>query len=332
MVLCSTEESIMSHRVAVILVLTAALSVAYAAPAPVPQPAPVAFLVQNPGLVFLGPDGREKERLDPYATNGAVSPNGRWLACVEFDTNPVHSKLVLRPRGRPDEPVSVESVIPTVGEGGTLVWSPDSRRLLIGENRAGKNGALEYSYHVYEPATKKFTELSLPYGHWVTGWSADGRRFLTTVRVEGDVRIAWLNADGTGNPDFRTPEDEFAYDARLSHDGRRMLYLAGPKNRNGGRSQVRLYVMDLESKVRVAVDEPGETHGYCWSPDGFQIAYTWQRSLDKASDVPDRETMLITCDRGGGNRKTITSRKYRVPENSSGKDGIVHFFCVVDWR
>src|SRR5439155_24985720 len=147
-------------------------------------------------------------------------------------------------------------------------------------------------------------------GHWVNGWSADGRRFLTTVQtVENSPRIAWLNADGTGGPEFLSPDGEIAYGGRLSPDGRRLLYVAGPQPPKGQRARVRLYAMDLASKKRSAVDEPGETYGYCWSRDGSRIGYTWQRTLAKPEEVPERETLLITCSAAGGDRKTVTSRK-----------------------
>jgi Tol biopolymer transport system component len=95
---------------------------------------------------------------------------------------------------------------------------------------------------------------------------------------------------------------------------------------------VRLYAIDLTTKKRVAVDEPGHTGGYCWSPDGKRIAYTWQRPLPKPAEVSERETFLITCDIDGRNRTTVASRKYTVPANSSGRDGIIHFFEVLGWR
>ena len=62
------------------------------------------------------------------------------------------------------------------------------------------------------------------------------------------------------------------------------------------------------------------------------VAYTWQRSLAKPEEVPERETLLITCNPDGGDRKTVTSRKYTVAENSSGRSAVVYFFSVVDWR
>ena len=82
----------------------------------------------------------------------------------------------------------------------------------------------------------------------------------------------------------------------------------------------------------MVVDEPGETHGYCWFPGGSRVAYTWQRSLEKPAEVAGRETLLIVCEPDGRNRKTVTRRNYEVPQNSSGRSGVVIFFEVLAWR
>lgn len=157
-----------------------------------------------------------------------------------------------------------------------------------------------------------------------------GKRLLTTAQPGDDtIRLAWVNADGTGEPEYITSEDEVAYSARLSPDGRRILCMAGPK---APKSRARLCVIELSTKQRTIVDEPGETDGHCWSPGGSKIAYTWQRSIDSPAEVAVRETLLITCNADGSNRKFVTSRKYEVPQNSSGRSGVVSFFEVLDWR
>lgn len=318
----------MVRLLTVFLAISVSVSAAQAVPLPERADAEL-FLVQNPELLLLGPDGREKERFG--ATNGALSPDGRWLACIDFDKTLSKCSLAIHRRSANVEPLRVPLVWDAPGASGCLpVWTADSRRLLIGENRPGKDGALEYAYRAYELATKDLRELSLPSGHWVTSWSTDGKRLLTTARTgEGAARIAWINTDGAGNPEFLTPEDEVAYSPRLSRDGRKMVYQAGPQVMKSQRTRVRLYVMDLASKKRTVVDEPGETHGFCFSPDGRRVAYTWQRSIDKPADVPERETFLITCDLDGKNRKTVTSRKYK-PVNAAA--GVVYFFWVLDWR
>jgi Tol biopolymer transport system component len=185
---------------------------------------------------------------------------------------------------------------------------------------------------VYDLATKDLVGLSVPEECWVNDWSADGKRLLTTARADGgNVRVAWVNADGSGKPEFLTPEDEVAYFPRLSPDGQRVLCMAGPRAPGNQRNRSRLCVIDLSTRQRIVVDEPGETHGYCWASDGSKVAYTWQPSLERPAEVAVRETLLITCEPDGGNRKTVTRRKYEVPANSSGRGGMTIFFQVWSW-
>jgi Tol biopolymer transport system component len=324
----------MVRIISVVLVLTGFLSAANADPVP-RNSAAETFLVKESGVViFLGSDGREKGRRERHITYEVLSPDGRWIAYIALGGVPLRAQVFIQGRERKDDPAILPLIwdVPAMS-GGLLVWAADSKRVLIGENRPGRPGTLEYAYRVYELEKGKLTELKLPDGHWVTGWSPDGKRLLTDARTgDGNLRIAWLNADGTGEPEFITPDEEMAYGARLSRDGRRVLFQAGPKGLKWERTKMRLYAMDLATKKRTAVDEPGVTEGWCWSPDGSKVAYTWQRSLDKPAEVKERETLLITCTADGSNRKTITKRQYQVPENSSGRSSIVFFFEVLDWR
>ena len=213
-----------------------------------------------------------------------------------------------------------------------MTWSSDSKRILICEQGYNRDKGRESSYRVYDLAEKSQAELSVPSHCWVWDWSADGKRLLTTASLDGNVRIALINTDGSGELDYITSEEEIAYSPRLSPDGTRVLCMVAPKPKNGERTPARLCVINLSTNQRKVVDQPGETDGHCWSSDGAKIAYTWQRSLGKPSEVAERETLLITCRADGSDRKVITSRKYEVPENSSGRDGIVSFFTVLDWH
>ena len=97
------------------------------------------------------------------------------------------------------------------------------------------------------------------------------------------MRMAWIKANGTGKPEFVSPEKEIAFGGRLSPDGRRVLYLGCPEPPKGEYPRLRLSVLDLGTKKRTVVDEPGSTtiNGYCWSPDGKRIAYTWQKPIPR---------------------------------------------------
>lgn len=109
--------------------------------------------------------------------------------------------------------------------------------------------------------------------------------------------------------------------------------MAGFRRQGDQRNRLRLSVFDAASKTnkRIIVDEPGETHGYCWSQDGSRIAYTWQRAYEELVDVTVRETFLMTCDPDGSRRKTVTSRKYEVPKNNSRSGATIIFFQVFAW-
>jgi hypothetical protein len=62
------------------------------------------------------------------------------------------------------------------------------------------------------------------------------------------------------------------------------------------------------------------------------VAYTWQRTLARPADVPEPETLLVTADPDGRNRRVRASRKVVIGENRSGRAGVVWFFWVVNWR
>jgi Tol biopolymer transport system component len=298
---------------------------------------PERFMVIDHGCALLGPDGEEKERLESITSAvGAISPDGRWAAFSKSDLNLQTGKekggLIIQSRVRPDERTTVPLVWGTTGSSFQPFWSSDSKRMLICEQGQNEDGSRGSAYRVFDLMTKSLTHLKLSKECWPSDWSADGKRVLTSLRMGGDgTGVAWVNTDGTGKPEFITSQDEVAYGAKLSPDGRRILCMAGPKTPAGEPKRRRLVVIDLNTKKRTVIDRPGHTHGYCWSSDGLKVAHTWQLPLRQPGEIEERKTYLITCDADGGNRKTITTRKYEVPTNSSGRDGVTIFFEVVAW-
>jgi Tol biopolymer transport system component len=301
------------------------------------RPFPERFMVIDRGCALLGPDGEEKERLESITNAaGAISPDGRWVSFSKSEPNPPPGKpegqLILQSRVGAKERATVPLVWGNTGSSFLPIWSSDSKRILICEQGHNDDGSRGSAYRVYELATKTLTALKLPKEWWPSDWSADGKRVLTSLRTDHDsARVAWVSADGTGKPEFITSEHEVAYGARLSPDGRRILCRVGPKDRADERDPVGLHVIDLVTKKRTRIDRPGHTYGYCWASDGSKVAYTWQLPLRQPVEDAERRTFLITCDHDGSNRKTVTSRKYEVPENSSGRGGVVIFFQVVAW-
>jgi hypothetical protein len=298
---------------------------------------PERFLVIDHGCALLGPDGVEKERLDPITSAvGGISPDGRLLLFSKLKSNPTPGKeqgeLVIRSRDRPEERTTVPLVWGSTGSSFQPIWSSDSKRILICEQGASEDGSRGCACRVYDLTTKTLTELKLPMEWWPSDWSADGKRVLTSIRTDDQGRrVAWVNTDGTGEPEFITPQDEVAYGAKLSPDGRRILCMVRSTMPAGEPSLAKLVVIDLTTNKHTVVDRPGHTFGYCWSSDGLKIAHTWQLPLRKPGDVEQRKTYLITCDADGSNRKTVTMRTYEPPRNSSGRDSVSIFFQVVAW-
>jgi hypothetical protein len=298
---------------------------------------PERFMVIDRGFALLGPNGEEKERLDSNGSGaGAISPDGSSVLYVRFEDNPLtgkgKSELVIQPRDGLNDRATVPLVWGTTGSSLLPVWSSDNKRILICEQGTKADGSRGSVSRVYDLSTKSFTELKLPKEWWPSDWSADGTRVLTRLRTNDNaVRVAWVNTDGMGEPEFITSKHEVAYGAKLSPDGRQILCMVGSETPKGESSRTRLCVIDLITKKRAMIGKPGHTHGYCWSSDGLRIAYTWQLPLRQPREIIERKTFLITYDADGSNQKTITMRRYEEPENSSGRNGVTIFFEVLAW-
>jgi Tol biopolymer transport system component len=301
------------------------------------RPMPERFMVTYRGCALLGPDGEEKERLESITSRaGAISPDGRWVAFSKSEPNPPpdqrQGRLVIQSRVRPEVRTTVPLIWGTTGSSFRPLWSSDSQRILICEQGYNEDRTRGSAYRVYDLRSKSVTKLQLPDEWWPSDWSANGKRLLTSLPTEnGSIRVAWVHIDGTGEPEFLTSNQEVAYGARLSPDNRRILCMVGSTTPKDEGTRTKLYKIDLATKKRTVISKPGHTNGYCWSSDGTKIAYTWQMPLRQPGEGVDRKTYLITCDEDGSNQKTVTTRKYEVPPNSSGRDGVIMFFEVLAW-
>jgi hypothetical protein len=322
-----------------IAILGCFLASSVAAPPPLKVDSPAAFLCQDHtrlekgkyGTVILDEKGNIIKYLEPYALSGVRSPDGRQLACVEVDDEADPNsfsalRLVIRSLAAKEDPIFLPLKLGQSGSSSLFVWSASCRRLLVQESRNDRRRGREDFFRMYDLDAKKFTDLTLPVDYYVTGWSVDDAKLLAT---SPDNRICWLNADGKGKPDYQTPDTEVSFGATLSSDDKWILFQNGPIPPKGERSVVRLTAMELATKKRYILDDPGETWGHCWSRDNTRVAFTWQKATPKGMTATEFETILFTCDRDGKNRTRVTSRTSKQKEPVAGP---LIGFEVHDWR
>jgi hypothetical protein len=225
------------------------------------------FFVIDHGSALLGADGVELERLDPVMNSwGALSRDGRWVAFGRSapDRNPDgtrRSEFLIKSRVDPGDTATVPMNWGQTGSSVLPIWSPDSKRLLLCEQ--GWNGRERASsFRIYDVASRACSPVNLPQRWWPNDWSADGKRVLISLGSEKTIRIAWVNIDGTGEPEFVTSPDEVAYRGHLSPDNRRILCMMAARKADGTHGRERLTVVDLATKARTVVDRPGHTDSY----------------------------------------------------------------------
>ncbi len=288
-------------------------------------------------LITVDPDGtnqaavtEKREGLHP--SSGWLSPDGKRVLYAR----PELPKLAPGVReGRADPRLFVQ----TIGEkettdlgvsGISACWSADGSEVALTNFLEKGEG---HEHFVVNVKTQEKTALKLPADHIITDWSRDGKFFLTmSARVYNDgkfaTRLYLMNRDGTEHKALPEDPRNLAF-GRLSPDGKKVLcrWMSGA----GGKDQAApppLAVVDVATGKVTAVEDfplnatPG---GYCWSPDGKRIAYTWQHADGKPDD-PAREIegFLVVCDPDGKNAKTVLSEKRR--------DGRPAVFGTVDWR
>jgi Tol biopolymer transport system component len=102
---------------------------------------------------------------------------------------------------------------------------------------------------------------------------------------------------------------------------------------------LRLFVYDVKAKTRTRLAEVplnASVVGYCWSPDGKRLAYTWKaakpgvplaannENINDPKLNTETESYLTVCEASGNNPKTVLSEKANfAPTITIG---------AVDWR
>jgi WD40-like Beta Propeller Repeat len=291
-------------------------------------------------LIILDPDSRDEKEFEigpadrsPVATCARLSPDGTTVAIVVETTEGegmaakrVRGSLVLRKLvadSATDTDLGVHCQ--------SFIWSADGAEIVCNEfKRQGET--LEVSHFIVDVKTKAKTDLKLPKGHLITDWSHDGKYSLTTAlekTAEGQqTQMHLMNRDGTQRK-VLTDEKGLVMFGRLSPDGTRVLYTAmSPKearDKPGQRPKEELSVLAVATGKKATVGEVpmnAAVQGFCWSPDGKKIAYTWSEVPEGKPGEANKMPMshLVVCDPDGKKPRTIVSKEFKLT------------FGVVDWR
>jgi dipeptidyl aminopeptidase/acylaminoacyl peptidase len=307
-------------------------------------------------LSLIDPDGKnEKVVIDRQTSFPAgmgvinpvriqLSPDGKKLAVLlvpKIDTNarPVvtnpKATLYLKELAEKSPWIDLEIKCETV------TWAPDCNQLAVTDWTLDTDKKRRVAvHHLVDVTTREKKKVDLPDNQVITDWSSDRKHLLTysmTVKDNRPVyRLHLMNLDGTESKVLSDEKQNVGF-GRISKDGTRVLCArsrtpAGterqPVRPRGG--EVELLVLDIASgKTTPVADLPQNALllGYCWSPEGTQIAYTWRQVHEgdsKETIRKETESHLIVCDADGKNQKTVASVKASV---SSAFE-----LYGVDWR
>ena len=207
-------------------------------------------------------------------------------------------------------------------------WSPDSRKLavtLIDDDP--KLQVYRFKHWLVDVVTGVKSTLDIPADHAISDWSPDGKWFATSSNwgsfkehVGSRVQLSLVSIDGSAVRPIGMA-GRAGLGGRFSPDGLQLLSLQENNDSTG-----QLVVTSLANgecrQLTTALN--GTIAGFCWSPDGQQIAYAWRQQHPQPLPNQETESFLVVVDCLGNNSTTILTDKSDNPATN-------HFWSI-DWR
>ncbi len=170
-----------------------------------------------------------------------------------------------------------EEVLPLSGyRFGSPRISPDGKRLAIQTVEPDKDrdviSIYDFARGVVSPLTPE------PGRHFSPAWSSDGRRLAFTAFEEGEPRLSWKPADGSGKMEFLSPGSVPEFPSSFSPDGRALLFTGGVSQAASENMDLWLLSLDGKRERRSWVAGPARELAGFFSPDGRAVAYVSNES------------------------------------------------------
>jgi serine/threonine protein kinase/Tol biopolymer transport system component len=156
--------------------------------------------------------------------------------------------------------------------------SPDGKRLAIDAVAVAPDRDRDV-VSIYDFARGVVTPLTPEPGrHFSPAWSPDGRRLAFTAFEEGEPRLSWKPADGSGQTEFLSPGSVPEFPTSFSPDGRTLLFTGGVSQADSENMDLWLLSLDGKRERRSWIAGPARELAAFFSPDGRAIAYVSNES------------------------------------------------------